>query len=127
MHTRIAPGLYAPRPGQPKPTLGQESYTARLLGRCEQIGPELRTWATEALEERGIRAIRLIQGVLDLTRRHPREHVLRAALMATEHRLFRYRDLCRLADIFGARKQTPLISDHPSIRPITEYRLEDLV
>lgn len=127
VHNRVAPGLYAPRPGQPKSTASQDAFVARLLGRCEQIGPDLLAWAQAALEERGVRAVRLIQGVLKLTRKFPREHVLHAARKATEHRLFRYRDLSRLAEVFSERKPARLISDHPSIRPIIEYRLEDLV
>jgi hypothetical protein len=42
-------------------------------------------WAQAALEDRDVRAIRLIQGVLGLTRRFPREAVLRAATTALTH------------------------------------------
>ena len=108
-------------------TNSQKNYTADLLGRCDRIGPDLRHWAEQAVAARGVRAIRLIQGVIRLTRTHPRERVLSAARTASEHHLFRYKDLRRLAEI---RSQPPtqrrLIDVHPVIRPVNEYRLEDL-
>jgi len=104
------------------------AFTAKLLARCEQVGLPLRQWAEAALEERGVRALRLIQGVLSLTRLHPREQVLAAARTATTHRLFRYKDLHRLAQQSAARPVSqPLLAEHPSIRPITDYRLEDFL
>jgi hypothetical protein len=67
-----------------------------FASRCEREGSPLREWAESALEERGVRALRLIQGVLGLTHLHPRERVLAAAQTPTVHRLFRYKDLQRL-------------------------------
>jgi transposase len=130
VYARLAPGSYAPRPGEPpaEAPFAQRAFVARLLGRCERVGAELRHWADEALAERGVRALRLIQGVLALTRAHPRERVLAAARTAAEHRLFRYRDLRRLVEqgAVEAAKPRLLLDDHPSIRPLNHYRLEDL-
>jgi hypothetical protein len=129
VHHRVPAGTYAARPGGP-PTeapYAQRAFVHRLLSRCGQVGRELRTWAEEALEERGVRAIRLIQGVLGLVRKHPRELVLHAARRATEHRLFRYRDLKRLVEDGASRQDhgRRLTEVHPAIRPMTQYRLED--
>jgi transposase len=127
VHTRVAPGRFAPRPDQPKATTAQQAFVGRLLGRCEQVGPELLAWARAAHEERGVRAIRLIQGVVGLTRKHHKERVLKAAGTALEHRLFRYKDLRRLTEATAQGPEPlPLLTDHPSIRPLTQYRLEDL-
>lgn len=127
VHRRVAPGRYAPRPGQTEATTTQRAFVAHLLGRCERVGPPLHAWAEAALDERGVRAIRLIQGALALTRQHPRERVLHAARTALEHRLFRYRDLRRLAEAAAQRATPiPLLAEHPAIRPLTHYRLEDL-
>ena len=126
VHLRAAPGTFAGAPSSGL-TSSQHAFVARLLGRCEKVGVELHAWAQEALEERGVRAVRLIQGVLDLIRKHPRERVLWAARLALEHRLFRYKDLRRLAE--QAAEKAParsLLCEHPSIRPMTEYRLEEI-
>jgi transposase len=128
VYTRLRPGQFAARPGEPAgATSSQTIFTAKLLARCERVGSPLRQWAEAALEERGVRALRLIQGVLGLTRLHPRERVLAAARTATVHRLFRYKDLQRLTQQHATSSiSPPLLSEHPSIRPITDYRLEDL-
>lgn len=129
VYTRLRPGQFAPRAGQPAgETSSQKAFTANLLARCERVGPALREWAEAALQERGVRALRLIQGVLALTRLHPRERVLAASRTATLHRLFRYKDLQRLTEQHAARSVSrPLLAEHPVIRPVTNYRLEDLL
>ncbi len=121
----VASGQYAPAPGQRAgdATTRQQAFVDRLLGRCERVGPELRDWAHAAFEARGVRAIRLIQGVVGLTRRVPRERVLHAAAVALQHQRFRYKDLVRLAT--PVPTAAPALRQHdPSIRPITHYRLE---
>ena len=130
VHVRVAPGQFAPRPGQAPEEMfsSQRGFLDRLLLRCERVGPDLRRWAEAAFEERGVRSFRLLQGVIQLTRTHTREHVLHAARVATENRLFRYKDLQRLASLAqGDKRQPRLIDDHPAIRPMTAYRMEDFV
>ena len=125
-HPRVAAGQYA-RVGETKAiTSTQQAYLHKLLGRCEQVGPELHAWSTEAIAERGVRAIRLIQGAVGLTRKHSREAVCRGARLALEHRLFRHKDLRRLVEQTPPQQQLDLITDHPSIRSLDHYRLEEL-
>ena len=73
LHLRVAPGHYAPEPGQKVVTSSQRAFTAKLLGRCERVGAPLRAWADKACATRGVRALRLVQGVLSFTRKHSRE------------------------------------------------------
>ena len=127
VHTRVAAGQYAPRPGGPCPeTSSQKVWLQRLLGRCEQVGAELRCWAEAAHAERGVRALRLIQGALQLTRKHPREQVLRAARLAVQHRQFRLKALTRLIEQAPRAIERSLLKDHPLIRPMTQYSLKEL-
>jgi len=125
----VPPGQYAPAPGQRSPDAAtrQHAFVERLLGRCERVGPVLRAWAEAALQARGVRAIRLIQGVVGLTRRLPRERVLHAAATALEHQRFRYKDLVRLATPAQTPAPPALRREDPSIRPLTHYRLEDFL
>ena len=128
-HVRVAPGQFARCEGQDPSALrsSQQALLHKLLGRCECVGQDLRGWAADAVAERGVRAIRLIQGVLRLTRHHTREAVLHAARIATAQRLFRYKDLKRLAEQGDTRPtQLQLLAEHASIRPMEHYRLEDL-
>jgi transposase len=130
VHARVPVGQYAPMPGQRTPALTtrQQAFVAHLVGRCGRVGLPLQQWAEAALTERGVRAIRLIQGVLGLTRKYPREAVLRAANTALTHRLFRYRHLERLTtQAAPAQPSLPLVADDPSIRPLTDYTLEEFL
>jgi hypothetical protein len=128
VHARVPPGNFAPRLGGPVgPSSSQRAYMTKLLGQCGRVGPELHQWAEAAYVERGIRGMRLIQGVLSLVRKHPREVVLRAAGKALTHRLFRYKDLRRLTEqADSAPAQRGLLDTHEAIRPMNEYRVEDL-
>lgn len=128
VHARVKPGEYAREPGGSKESnSSQRAFLAHLLARCERVGAPLKQWAEAAHEERGVRALRLIQGALGLVRRHPREVVLAAAKTALTHRSFRYKDLRRLAETAATQpKQRSLLDVHESIRPMAEYRLEEL-
>jgi hypothetical protein len=128
VHARVKPGEYARVPGGPQgPSSSQRAFLTTLLARCERVGMPLKEWAEAAHEERGVRALRLIQGVLALVRRHPREVVVAAAKTALTHRLFRYKDLHRLCERTTAQPlQRSLLDVHENIRPMADYRLENL-
>jgi len=129
VHARVPAGEFARQPGAPQgPTSSQRAYVAKLLGHCSRVGPALHEWAEAAYAERGIRALRLIQGALHLLRKHPKEAVLHAAKKALAHRLYRYKDLRRLTEQAGSvPQQRTLLDVHEAIRPMNEYRLEDLL
>lgn len=99
----------------------------RLLGQCERVGPALRQWADAALAERGVRAIRLIQGVLHLTRRFPRERLLAAVRTAQARQQFRYQTIRRLVEAAPPPARPVHRSDDPTIRSMTQYALEDFL
>jgi transposase len=123
------PGTYAPAPGASPltATYEQQAFVQKQLGRCRQVGEELHAWAESALQKRGVRAIRLIQGALHLTRKHPRERVLHAARLAQARQCYRYKDLRRLVENADLRSPAPaLIQTSPHIRPLSHYRLEEL-
>ena len=127
-HARVGPGQYARSPGGSQgPSSSQRAFLTNLLSRCERIGTPVKEWAEAAHEERGIRALRLIQGVLGLVRKHPGEIVVAAATTALSNRLFRYKDLLRLCERTSATPiHRSLLDVHETIRPMTDYRLENL-
>lgn len=126
-HLRVKPGQYAPAPGSQPVSSTQTTFIHKILGRCDRVGPSLRAWADKAYEYRGVRALRLIQGVLSLLRGHPRESVLWAAEQALHRNLFRYQDFRRLVehDAHQPSSQLSLLAEHPDIRPMDAYRLEE--
>lgn len=101
-----------------------EAYQAGLLARAEHVGPSALAWAQAAIGERDVRAYRLLQGMLALTRRHPAARVDQACATALEARAFRYRTLRRLVETAAARAPEPaprLTQEHELIRPPTVY------
>ena len=60
--------------------------------------PQALAWAQAVIDERGVRAYRLLQGLISLTRSHPRERVDWACGYTLQYRLFRYRTLRRLLE-----------------------------
>jgi transposase len=123
----VRAGTFAPRAGEAEASTRQQAFVDRLLGRCERVGPIVRLWADAAIAARGVRAIRLIQGVLSLTRRHPRERVLAAVREAHAQQHFRYQTIRRLVERAPTPAAAPLVAEDPAIRPMTQYTLEDFL
>ena len=98
VHARVAAGVFAPRAGEAEASTRQQAFVDRLIGQCARVGPAVKQWADAALAARGVRAIRLIQGVLSLTRQHPRERVVAAVTEAHAHQSFRYQTIRRLIE-----------------------------
>ncbi len=126
VHVKVAPGHYAPRAGEAEASSRQQAFVDRLVGQCARVGPALQQWAQAALTARGVRAIRPIQGVLGLTRKHPRERVLAAVADAHARQHFRYQTIRQLVERTPAPPRPVLTTDDPAIRPMTQYTLEDL-
>jgi len=104
----------------------QEAYEQHQLSRCTRIGPDCRAWAVAAIEERQQRSYRLMQGVVSLTRKHPRERVNWACRIALERRAFRFQTLRQLVETAAERaaEPPPLIQQHELIRPLDAYAQE---
>jgi transposase len=129
VHTRAPVGTFATR-NEHRPAhkpAKEEAYVAGLLSKAEHIGDNALDWSKAACEERGVRAYRLLQGMLSLTRNHPRERVDWACRVALERRLFRYKILRRLVEQSAAHNpiQVPeLTQRHEIIRDLFEYAEE---
>ena len=104
----------------------QQAYQDNLLAKAEHIGPQALSWARGAIEERDVRAYRLLQGMISLTRKYPREQVDWACGIALERRVFRFKPLERLVERASSRKpiQLHLIQTHEIIRDLSEYAKE---
>lgn len=129
VHSRIPAGTFATdndhRPAH-KPAR-EEAYVAGLLAKAEYIGAGALEWAKAACDERGVRAYRLLQGMVSLTRKHPRERVDWACQVALERQVFRYQVLHRLVEQTEERNPVPmpaLIQSHEIIRDLFEYAKE---
>jgi len=102
----------------------QEAYQANLLARAEHVGENALAWAQAAVVERDVRSYRLLQGMLALTRKHPRDCVDRGCAVALRARSFRFKTLRRLVEREVQLAPVPsrrLTQEHALIRPLSDY------
>ena len=99
-----------------------ERGAAYLLGKVRFLGPYSLRWAEAALQEHGIRGMRIIQGLLALTGKYESAAIETACDTAWRSRAFRYRVVKQLLERRIATQQTmEFIESHPVIRPLSEY------
>jgi transposase len=101
---------------------GVERGAAFLLGKVRLLGPHSLRWAEAALAEHGVRGMRIIQGLLALSRKHEAVEIEAACDTAWRSGGLRYRIVKELLKRRGAKQQTlEFLQAHPVIRPIAEY------
>lgn len=103
---------------------GVERGAAYLLGKVRFLGPFALRWAEAALAEHGVRGMRIVQGLLALSRNYESAAIEAACDCAWRSRAFRYRIVKNLLKRRAAAAQQTLefIETHPVIRPLAEYR-----
>ena len=124
MHLRQQPGCFS--------TLGEhlaaekinslERGASYLLGRIRSIGESSHQWAEAMLHARGIAGMRVLQGLLALTKKHSCESLENACKTALLHSVFHLRTLRKLLDRQVPKQQPlPFLEEHPIIRPLEDY------
>jgi hypothetical protein len=124
LHVRHEPGRFS--------TLGEhlaaekinglERGAEHLLNQVRSLGPGAHDWAQAMLHARGIQGTRVLQGLLALAKKHPREMLEKACKTAFSHGVYQLRALRQLL-----KRQTPVqqplpfLDEHPIIRPMTDY------
>jgi hypothetical protein len=93
-----------------------------LLQRVSLIGPQAGRWAQAMLQARGITGVRVLNGLLSLTRQHRSEAIDQACRIALTHSLYRLRALRQILKHGGSEQQQfDFVSEHEIIRDLTEY------
>jgi len=101
---------------------GIERGAQYLMQKVKLIGPQSTRWAEGALTEHGVQGMRIIQGLLSLTRKHESHEIEQASETAWRSGSFRCRTLKKLLEHGGAKQQTmEFMDEHPVIRSILEY------
>jgi transposase len=124
LHVRREPGKFSTLGEHlaPEKISGVERGAAWLLGKIEIIGPQASAWAQAMLKTRGIEGIRVLQGLLALSARHPCTALNEACHTALSYGAFRLKTLRELLHRRGPDQQRlPFIDEHPIIRPLTDY------
>ena len=119
-HARVPEGQFcassAPASRQRvKRASGYPRQQAALLGvGCAQ-------WADAIIEERGFAAVRILQGLVALSKTYTAEAIDTACAQALCSRALRLRDIRRLLDQPDRQTQFEFLDTHPLIRPMNVY------
>lgn len=89
--------------------------------RAEQLGPACGEWAQRVRVERGVGAVRVLMGLVQLARGVGAHSLDRACAQALKHGAWRLRELRRLLEQQPQLEQTTFLQEHPLIRDISEY------
>jgi len=124
MHARVDAGRFSTHAAHiaSEKITGVERGAAFLLGKVQLIGPQTTRWAETMLTHRGIAGVRVLQGLLGLTRKHNSTELETACDLAWRHQAYHLRVVRKLLQRDGARQETlPFLNEHPLIRPLAEY------
>jgi transposase len=123
LHVRHEPGRFSTDPTHlaAEKISGVERGADWLLARLALLGPATAHWGQAMLEARGIRGVRVLQGLLSLAGRHRSEAIEQACQSALTLHAFRLRALRDLIDHNVQQRPLVFAEEHPLIRPLTEY------
>jgi len=123
VHVQAEPGKFRTDPAHihdHKRTL-IERGAEWILDRCRLLGPGAGTWAESLYQQRGPESLRVLQGLLSLTEKHPAPQINQACQLALGHGAWRLRDLRELLARPVAQEQFGFIEAHPFIRDLKAY------
>ncbi len=124
IHAQHEPGRFATCDQHipPAKRSGVERGTVWCLRKAHAIGPEAGRWADSVLHQRGIQAVRVIIGLVSLTKRHRDVQIEQACGVARSHAAWRLRDIRNLLKHqVPPQEQFEFIQEHPLIRSLADY------
>jgi transposase len=126
VHTLVDSGRFATDQAHihPHKRNAVERGSEYLLDRCKLIGPHTGAWAEAMCVNRGPIGTRVLQGLLQLARKHPAGQLESASQKACRHGSYRLRDLRRLIDQGETVVQIDFLQEHELIRDLNAYRIE---
>jgi hypothetical protein len=124
VHVKHEPGRFSTQPVHiaSEKISGIERGAAWQLARVRRLGPKSACWAESVIQARGVEAVRVLIGLLSLAGRHPAAAIERACEIASTYGSYRLRTV-RVLIAKDAQKQEmmPFLSEHPMIRPLSDY------
>ncbi len=124
LHVRREPGKFSTLSEHlvPEKISGVERGAAWLLRKIEVLGAQAHAWAQAMLKTRGLEGVRVLQGLLSLSTRHPCEAIDEACGTALSYGAFRLQTLRQLLKRRApAQQPLPFLDEHPIIRPMSDY------
>ncbi len=99
-----------------------ERGTDWLLKKVGIIGPETRSWSQGLVAARGVQSVRVLQGLLALSGKHPSSAIEQACRTAHSYGEYRLASIRKLIEHAGPEQQQfEFLEDHPIIRNLSHY------
>lgn len=94
-----------------------------FLRKVRFIGPQAAKWAEQLLKQRGVHALRSLQGLLSLCKKYTSAEINQACDAAWRSNASNYRAIKRLLEnnAQGVQQTMEFMEEHPVIRPVSEY------
>ncbi len=124
VHPRKEPGQFSTPPEciHSYKRSGVERGAAWLLGRARLIGEHTARWAENMLQARGIKGVRVLQGLLALANQHDGAAIERACQVAFSHGAWRLKTIRQLLKRDAPAQETfDFLEEHPIIRSLSDY------
>lgn len=123
IHARIEAGRFSTQQAHldSRKISGVEMGAEALIARAAKIGPKAGEWARAMMGERGVAGIRVLLGLLALTRKHGSQEIDAACELALSHGAIRLRTVRQLIERHTEQDEFNFLSEHPLIRDMTEY------
>jgi hypothetical protein len=124
LHVRHEPGRFSTHAAHlaAEKITGVERGAEWLLKKVRVIGIETTRWAEAMLAERGIEGVRVLQGLLGLTKKHSSRELETACATAWSHQAYQLRTVRKLLEHGGQQQQVfDFLEEHPLIRSLAEY------
>ena len=93
-----------------------------LLQKVRIIGPQTHAWAQGLVATRGVQSVRVMQGLLSLSRKHSSDAIEQACGIAHSYGEYRLASIRKLIDRAAPQQEAfEFLDDHPIIRNLSDY------
>ena len=125
VHVQRDPGKFSTQGGHivPEKICAAERGVGSMLSTLRQVGPHTLRWAEAVLTVRQIEGVRVLAGLLALSRKHSvpaLENACDRACACASYRLRTIRELLRRDDV-PRQQEFTFIEQHPLIRSLADY------
>jgi len=93
-----------------------------LLEKVSYVGPNTRRWSRGLVARRGVEAVRVLHGLLNLVKKHPSAVIEEACGTAASYEEYRLATIRKLIERAGPRQEEfEFLTEHPLIRNLSDY------
>ena len=99
-----------------------ERGTEWLLSKVRYIGPHTRQWSLGLVASRGIEAVRVLHGLMNLSNKHASHEIERACEIAHSYQEYRLATIRKLIQHTAPKQEEfEFLKEHPIIRNLSDY------